>query len=62
MRRVFQVQGIGCSVTNGLLRVVSLDGRGELLGFRRWNRLLLYLRALGPGDLLLTEGPVVSLL
>ena len=45
-----------------LLRVVLLDNRGGLLGFRRWRQLLLYLRVLGREDLLLTEDPDISLL
>lgn len=43
-----------------LLRVALLEYRGGLLGFRRWNQLLLYLIVLGREDLLLTEGPVIK--
>jgi hypothetical protein len=62
VRRAFQVRGRECSVINDLLRVVLSGCRGGLLGFRRWNRLLLYLRVLGQEDLPLTEGPGISLL
>jgi hypothetical protein len=48
-------------VINDLLTVASLDCRGGLLGFRRWSLLLLYLTDLERVDLLLTEGPTISL-
>jgi hypothetical protein len=60
VRKVFQVPGRGCIEINDLLRVALLDCRAELLGFRRWSRLLLYLRVLGREDSLSTEVPVIS--